>query len=53
MWTGSHNWSPWALKLDDVILRSSKRGVVDAYTRHFVYMFDHAWPWPTTRWTGC
>ena len=42
VWTGSHNWSPWALKLDDVILRSSNRGVADAYTRHFAYMFDHA-----------
>jgi len=42
VWTGSHNWSPWALKLDDVILRSSNRGVVDSYTRHFAYMFDHA-----------
>ena len=42
VWTGSHNWSPWALKLDDVILRTSKTSVVDAYTRHFSYMFDHA-----------
>ena len=42
VWTGSHNWSPRALKLDDVILRSSKRRVVDAYTRHFIYMFHHA-----------
>ena len=42
VWTGSHNWSPWALKLDDVILRSSRRRVVDAYTRHFIYMFHHA-----------
>ena len=24
------------------ILRSSNRGVVDSYTRHFAYMFDHA-----------
>ena len=42
VWTGSHNWSQWALKLDDVILRSAKRRVVDAYTRHFIYMFHHA-----------
>ncbi len=42
VWTGSHNWSPWALKLDDVILRNSSRGVVNSYTRHFGYMFDHA-----------
>jgi hypothetical protein len=42
VWTGSHNWSPLALKLDDVILRSSNLRVVNAYTRHFSFMFDHA-----------
>jgi hypothetical protein len=42
VWTGSHNWSPWALKIDDVILRTSKLAVVNQYVRHFEYMFDHA-----------
>ena len=42
VWTGSHNWSPWALKLDDVILRNANHDVVRAYARHFAYMWENA-----------
>jgi phosphatidylserine/phosphatidylglycerophosphate/cardiolipin synthase-like enzyme len=42
VWTGSHNWSPGALRLDDVILRSANRRVVAAYVRHFGYMWEKA-----------
>ena len=42
VWTGSHNWSPWALKLDDVILRNSHPAVVRAYARHFLFMWRYA-----------
>ena len=41
-WTGSHNWSPWAMKVDDVILRTSNRDTVSRYARHFTWMFRYA-----------
>lgn len=42
VWTGSHNWTPWALKLDDVILRNGDQDVVSNYVRHFKHMWAHA-----------
>lgn len=39
VWTGSHNWSPLALGLDDAILRISNRAWVRDYRRHFNTMF--------------
>jgi len=41
-WTGSHNWSPWAMKVDDVILRTANRDTVWKYTKHFSWMFRYA-----------
>ncbi|WP_167880341.1 phospholipase D-like domain-containing protein [Nocardioides guangzhouensis] len=42
VWTGSHNWSPWALKLDDVILRNANPAIVKTYARHFTDMWKNA-----------
>lgn len=35
VWTGSHNWTPWALRIDDIILRSANLDIVKRYTRSF------------------
>lgn len=40
VWTGSHNWSPWALTIDDAILRISRKAWARDYRRHFNMMFN-------------
>lgn len=41
-WTGSHNWSPWALKIEDTVLRVSNRGFVQRYIAVFNWTWMHA-----------
>jgi phosphatidylserine/phosphatidylglycerophosphate/cardiolipin synthase-like enzyme len=42
VWTGSHNWTPGALKIDDMVFRVSTPAFVNRYVSVFNWTWMHA-----------